>query len=600
MEDDKGIGIIWTAGDFPSGFRHQKPEIRLWNAQSWRWSELQKYAYYTLPHCDSAEVLMNPNSFEGSGTYMYDRLVLMNRLEQIYDCDGVEIDYSGRYFQNSQIELVYSPHANDILHGEEASSVDRVSLQVHPTQIEIFEPFYIELLVKQSDGTAIFSERYLLDVDRREWNHDLTGFFRLDFQFSQTVMYALKQLGTSESVTIILKHDPYTDYANSTGIAFLEIASVGPDVQPKLIGYSISGQDSVIPDQSKSIVTAKMERSSDFRESKVLRRLSQSGFTEEFSRHDPELLKVESGYIDKVNANAERKSSANLTGWGEIKSITDIDQRTINFPLNLSGESCLELPDTEKIFTWDSLFWPTRLNLDTNDYFGAVGVQRFVDERGIKHIAYVDGKGQLRMEVKDSAGLAITTKYEYDLLGRLIKVTNPLNQDIQFEYDIWGRLLRYSHPDMGITKFMYDNADRPRFMQFSSQIASSQEDHHYISFIEYDVFDRPTLFGEGKLASASDLSSLEMNPTPLKVGQHSYDLVNGTVTLANHNNTATIKRWPDGSIADVGVECVPERKPVPLNSEYPGERFLFPADPVMLRPVTAKTPYLYDSRLSTA
>lgn len=86
-----------------------------------------------------------------------------------------------------------------------------------------------------------------------------------------------------------------------------------------------------------------------------------------------------------------------------------------------------------------------------------------VDENGKKTMEYKDRLGNIVATVVDSAGLQLTTKFEYDMAGRKTKVTTHNNLVSTYTYDTRGLLTQKATPDGGTTQYLYDKNGNLRF-----------------------------------------------------------------------------------------------------------------------------------------
>lgn len=93
----------------------------------------------------------------------------------------------------------------------------------------------------------------------------------------------------------------------------------------------------------------------------------------------------------------------------------------------------------------------------------------------------------------------LTTKYEYNSEGELVKIYHPNYFDLPpsggtredftttYTYDDRGNMITSTTPDGGTTKYLYDDHSRLRFKQDANGAASG-----YVSYYEYDTYDRIT------------------------------------------------------------------------------------------------------------
>lgn len=69
-----------------------------------------------------------------------------------------------------------------------------------------------------------------------------------------------------------------------------------------------------------------------------------------------------------------------------------------------------------------------------------------------------DPLGRLARTLQDATGIAAETKFEYDALDNLTKITDPKGLDTNYQYNAFGDLTRLDSPDTGLTTYTYDNA----------------------------------------------------------------------------------------------------------------------------------------------
>ena len=125
------------------------------------------------------------------------------------------------------------------------------------------------------------------------------------------------------------------------------------------------------------------------------------------------------------------------------------------------------------------------------DFYGFVKAKVVTNELGKKFVQYFDAFDQLRRDVADSGGLHRVTKYEYDIAGRVKRVTNPAGDETEYWYDDFGRVLYKSQPDLGTISYAYDDLGNVRFTQ-----TQEQEYEDRITFNEYDDLNRLVIVGE--------------------------------------------------------------------------------------------------------
>ncbi|MEQ7926622.1 RHS repeat-associated core domain-containing protein [Xanthomonas citri pv. malvacearum] len=69
-----------------------------------------------------------------------------------------------------------------------------------------------------------------------------------------------------------------------------------------------------------------------------------------------------------------------------------------------------------------------------------------------------DPLNRLSRTLQDVAGIKADTKFEYDALDNLTKVTDPKGLDTTYDYNGFGELVKLTSPDTGVTRYTYDSA----------------------------------------------------------------------------------------------------------------------------------------------
>ncbi|MDX8525879.1 RHS repeat-associated core domain-containing protein [Mesorhizobium sp. MSK_1335] len=111
--------------------------------------------------------------------------------------------------------------------------------------------------------------------------------------------------------------------------------------------------------------------------------------------------------------------------------------------------------------------------------------------------------GDIAVIVRDIGGLGLMETRSYDVLGRLIGVTDPGGSSWSYSYDMLGNRLSASDPDLGTWSYVYDAANR---------LISQADARGTVTNLAYDQMDRLTL----KTATASGGSAVTLT-------QNTYD-----------------------------------------------------------------------------
>lgn len=86
-----------------------------------------------------------------------------------------------------------------------------------------------------------------------------------------------------------------------------------------------------------------------------------------------------------------------------------------------------------------------------------VGWERQINELGVVKTTWKDAYGR-PWTIQETNNAAFTTRYQFDMLGRLRTVTNTKGQQTQISYNSLGHRLRVVDPDMGTMTFVHNAA----------------------------------------------------------------------------------------------------------------------------------------------
>lgn len=137
---------------------------------------------------------------------------------------------------------------------------------------------------------------------------------------------------------------------------------------------------------------------------------------------------------------------------------------------------------------------PSIFGIIDQDFLGFCRVKYERDERGVVTATYSDALDMVRRVVVDTAGLKLTTRMEYDPLGRITRIVSPGGDTTTYVYDAFGQVRAKSHPDLGIVSFAYDAVGNLRFSQ-----TQEQANHKRLTYHEYDDLNRLVLVGEAEV-----------------------------------------------------------------------------------------------------
>lgn len=185
-----------------------------------------------------------------------------------------------------------------------------------------------------------------------------------------------------------------------------------------------------------------------------------------------------------------------------------------------------------------------------------------------------DPLNRLVRTLQDVGGLNVETKFEYDALDRLTKVTDPKGLSTVYTYNGFGDQIRLTSPDTGITNFTYNAAGKVA----TKQDANDPEPHRYTydalgrpktvfytatgpADVEYDYDTVNSVCAAGETFAVGRVTAMRADGTELKycydrfgqvarkvqiVAGKSFNL-SYTYTLAGQLNTVT---YPDGTLVD--------------------------------------------------
>lgn len=137
---------------------------------------------------------------------------------------------------------------------------------------------------------------------------------------------------------------------------------------------------------------------------------------------------------------------------------------------------------------------PSQFGITDQDYYGFCSVKYVRDEKGVVDAEYRDAFDRLRKEVADTLEMKITTRYNYDRLGRLETAISPKKDTTRYSYDDLGRIRYKAQPDIGTVSYSYDAVGNVRFLQ-----SQEQADEGRITFNEYDDLNRIVVVGEAMI-----------------------------------------------------------------------------------------------------
>ncbi|TKB46260.1 MAG: RHS repeat protein, partial [Mesorhizobium sp.] len=138
--------------------------------------------------------------------------------------------------------------------------------------------------------------------------------------------------------------------------------------------------------------------------------------------------------------------------------------------------------------------------------------------------------------MRDLGGLALTEGRTYDVLGRLIGVSDPGGSNWSYSYDMVGNRLSATDPDLGAWSYIYDVANR---------LTSQTDARATVTTLAYDQMDRLTL----KTATASGGSAVTLTQNTYDQAAAGFYNVGQLTTSTNPAATQAIKYDGFGKVA---------------------------------------------------
>jgi RHS repeat-associated protein len=158
------------------------------------------------------------------------------------------------------------------------------------------------------------------------------------------------------------------------------------------------------------------------------------------------------------------------------------------------------------------------------------------DELGHQMRTVSSTRGDTTAVVRDVVGMALTEYRNYDVLGRLIGVTDPGGSNWSYTYDMVGNRLSASDPDLGTWFYTYDAANR---------LVSQTDARGVVTNLSYDQMDRLTL----KTATAPGGSAVTQTQNSYDQAAAGYYNIGQLTTSTNPAATQSYKYDGFGKVA---------------------------------------------------
>ncbi|MFK3650438.1 RHS repeat-associated core domain-containing protein [Lysobacter enzymogenes] len=207
-------------------------------------------------------------------------------------------------------------------------------------------------------------------------------------------------------------------------------------------------------------------------------------------------------------------------------------------------------------------------------YDGRGNQDRTTDALGRVTDQSYDPLNRLLRTLQDVGGLNVETKFEYDALDRVSKITDPKGLGTVYAYNGFGDRVRLTSPDTGVTNYTYNAAGDVA----TKQDANDPEPHRYtydalgrrkaVSYtaggpadVEFDYDTVNSVCAVGETFAAGRVTAMRADGTELKycydrfgqvvrkvqaVAGKSFNL-SYAYTIAGRLNTVT---YPDGTLVD--------------------------------------------------
>ncbi len=185
---------------------------------------------------------------------------------------------------------------------------------------------------------------------------------------------------------------------------------------------------------------------------------------------------------------------------------------------------------------------PDSLGVGDQEFFGYCEATITTNENGVRFARFTDAFGRLRREIAEYSPFGpnmTTTKYEYDLLGRLVQVVNPKGDTTRYTHDAFGRVKTKFHPDLGTIRYIYDDLGNVRFVQDARQAEGS-----LLTFNQYDDLNRLVLVGEAYISETFGCGRYnedDFGPFACSGGSGFLDTLNGNILhIVNYPSSVTV------------------------------------------------------------
>jgi len=100
-------------------------------------------------------------------------------------------------------------------------------------------------------------------------------------------------------------------------------------------------------------------------------------------------------------------------------------------------------------------------------------IETSLDEQPKKTVVYKDNFGRVISSVQDPDALHYETDFEYNLVDKMTKSTDPSSKQTSYVYNTLGQLVQKTSPDAGTVQYKYDKNGNLRFVKDANHTGSS-------------------------------------------------------------------------------------------------------------------------------
>jgi YD repeat-containing protein len=104
-------------------------------------------------------------------------------------------------------------------------------------------------------------------------------------------------------------------------------------------------------------------------------------------------------------------------------------------------------------------------------------VVRYEYDKGSRLTKMITGLSSYEMTADGAV-----TQYEYDILGRKIKETDPIGQTVSYEYDRNGNIVRYTDRNGTVTETSYHDFGSPKQITAKNGAVTQEKGYQYDGF----------------------------------------------------------------------------------------------------------------------